>query len=326
MFIIWLITSRCNLNCSHCYVKGRDLGQELPPNEALTLAEKIVELGADSVNITGGEPLLRRDLFKIIDYFREHGLRVSVFSNLTLLTEKIARNLARREITIYTSIDGARPETHELIRGRGTWHPTMKGIRMLIDLGVTVRSCFTITKYNYRETGDYLVFSRDLGVDYMSLIPVIPSTKRARNAMPSNKQVYEAIKLAENTAKNEDIYASIWCAPFAGLYVSDKHLYIGKCPAYTTLDVGPDGRVLLCDTLDLTIGNILTDKPDKIIEDYKHHPLEARSPIPIACNNCAIKMDCQGGCIARRLLLKNLDYRDPLCSSFQYNDFLKNAG
>ena len=44
MFVIWLITSRCNLNCSHCYVKGRDLGQELPPNEALTLAEKIVEL------------------------------------------------------------------------------------------------------------------------------------------------------------------------------------------------------------------------------------------------------------------------------------------
>ncbi|RLE81767.1 MAG: hypothetical protein DRJ51_03185 [Thermoprotei archaeon] len=311
-FVIWLITARCNLDCKHCYVKDRDWSKELSKKESLKLVDILASHGVRALNITGGEPLLRKDLFEIIDRAIEYDIEVSMFSNLILLNEKIARELARRDIGVFTSIDGARPEVHDTIRGRGTWHRVIEGIRLLKLLGVDVYTSFAVSKYNYFDTGGYARLAVDLDADYISIIPVIPSTPRAKNAMPEPYQVYRAVVEFENSLSELGAYGSVWCAPFAHLYTRG-YVRVGLCPAFSTLDISPDGSILLCDTLDIKIGNVLQEDFMDVLLKYQENPLERAPPIPKACSDCPLEEQCGGGCLARRILTGKLKSPDPLC-------------
>jgi len=287
-YAIWLITSRCNLNCKHCYVKGRPLGNELSTKEAFKLVSILADLGIEWVNITGGEPLLRKDLFQIIDKFREYGIEATIFSNLTIANEELIEEIRKREIYVYTSIDGSASEIHDYIRGKGAWEKTIKAIKELG--GENVATTFTITRYNYFDAGNYVRLAYNLGIEYISLIPVIPSTNRAREAMPTLEQLWEGVKEASKAATEFGIKVSIWCTPTLALKPL-KGIRVGGCPTNSVIDIGPDGRVLICDTLDYSVGNILKESPRKILERYVHNRIEESLKMPLECLNCPICMN-----------------------------------
>jgi len=309
---VWLITAKCNLDCRHCYVKERPWRRELVTEEALRLVSKLADLGVVAVNFTGGEPLLRKDLFEIIDCALDHGISVSIFSNLMIMNDKIARELERRDVYVLTSIDGSNPRVHDYIRGNETWKKVIEGIKVLKKRNISVHTSFTITKHNYFDIAGYVELAADLNVDYISCIPVIPSTKRAREAMPDYHQVREALISFEEKAFELSVDASVWCAPFAKLYLRG-YVHVGTCPTLTMVDISPSGDLLLCDTLDIIVGNFLEENFEELKEKYLRYVDDILASIPSKCKSCNVNYVCKGGCFARRYLLKKENFPDVLC-------------
>ncbi|MDP2751385.1 MAG: radical SAM protein, partial [Rhodocyclaceae bacterium] len=134
--ISWNLTRRCNLACGHCYLdavqRKSECGNELTLPEAVRVVEEIAELAPGAMLVlTGGEPLLRRDLDEIVMEAVSRGLMPVIGSNGLLLDEARAKRL--REVGVAgvgISMDSITPEFHDRLRGRaGAWKEALAGMR-----------------------------------------------------------------------------------------------------------------------------------------------------------------------------------------------------
>ena len=108
--IIWLLTPKCNLACSHCYT-ARFLGKgELEPNQALNIVKSAAEVGVRHIGFTGGEVFLRQDALALMGLASESGMSTSVVTNGSMLDEEVVEKLAKYEVFTILSIDGASTE------------------------------------------------------------------------------------------------------------------------------------------------------------------------------------------------------------------------
>jgi len=146
------VVAACNLTCTHCFagpLPRRE--QALTIQELDNLFRTLAGMGAFRLGLTGGEPLLRRDLFDIIDLATDHGLHPCVTTNGLLITEEIAREFGKRELVwLNVSLEGATAATNDGIRGRGTF------TRILEHLGLLAKHsrftlAFTIMRTNLGE-------------------------------------------------------------------------------------------------------------------------------------------------------------------------------
>lgn len=136
--LYYAITDGCNLRCPYCYASStRKLPGEMETEESLDLVRQAAELGADTLVLTGGEPMLRRDLFEIAAHARGLGMHVNMITNATLIpTEAVARRVAASFDLVTVSIDGGTAELHERTRGEGTFAKTVAALRLLNACGV----------------------------------------------------------------------------------------------------------------------------------------------------------------------------------------------
>lgn len=123
--VVWNITRACNLRCRHCYevaaVPGKD---ELNTEEALTAVDKMAEAGVAYIAISGGEPLVRKDLFEVAKRIREHGMAFSIATNATLLSKENVQKLKELEcIFIQVSLNEQLPGP---MTGSGEENPSKK--------------------------------------------------------------------------------------------------------------------------------------------------------------------------------------------------------
>ena len=114
--VIWLLTSRCNLTCCHCYTAKFLKEKEFSEEQALELVESMASSGVKHIGFSGGEVFLRRDTLRIMKRAFERGVSTSVVTNGLLITEKVAKELADSEVLTFLSIDGASRQTHERTR------------------------------------------------------------------------------------------------------------------------------------------------------------------------------------------------------------------
>jgi len=152
------LTYRCNLGCVHCYLGSRAERQKHSAREMSTgrifeVIDEITDAGCLYLLLTGGEPLLRDDFQKIYRHAKERGLVVTVFSNGTLITDKVIelfRNLPPREVEI--SLYGATAQTYEKITGvRGSYERCMRGIKLLADNNIKVNLKTILMTLNCHE-------------------------------------------------------------------------------------------------------------------------------------------------------------------------------
>jgi radical SAM protein with 4Fe4S-binding SPASM domain len=152
------LTYRCNLGCVHCYLgphtERRENGNsELSAGRILDIIDEITDAGCLYLLLSGGEPLLRDDFPKIYRHAKEKGLLVTVFSNGTLITEKVAalfRDLPPHEVEI--SLYGSTAPTYEKITGvRGSYERCMRGIKLLVDNKIKVNLKTILMTLNSHE-------------------------------------------------------------------------------------------------------------------------------------------------------------------------------
>lgn len=297
-------------------MRGR-FSAELTTREAEKLIEEVSSLKPGFISVTGGEPLVRGDIFHLLEYAREMGVYVGIVTNGSLVNEEAAARLSELDVHVSLSFDAATKETCERIRGKGAWERAIAASRLLKDNNVPLNPVMTVTSLNVHEAGDFVRFSADLGGDHASLIPLIPSGNAGVDLMPTPSSLASAVRSVEEAAEECGFHVSIWCTPFAQALVGSHYVHPGGC-SDLSMDLDPLGNVLLCDVLDFKLGNILEDGGKqawrKMRGSQLYREFRDASRLTGKCKECPLKQACRGGCKARAYLAHGSFHSpDPLC-------------
>lgn len=185
--VVWNCTRSCNLRCLHCYAdcKNHQYDDEMTTGQGRMLIDQLAEFGSPSLLFSGGEPLMRHDLFTLVELARQRGLRTVLSTNGTLITDEIARRLKDVGMSyVGISLDGI-GEVNDRFRGmEGAFVQAVEGFRACVRAGVRVGLRLTLTRHNVDEIDGIFDFIRDEGVDRACFYHLVP-TGRGRSMKDS---------------------------------------------------------------------------------------------------------------------------------------------
>lgn len=202
--VIWNLIRRCNLTCKHCYSisADKDFPGELTTDEVYTVMDDLREFGVPVLILSGGEPLLRPDLFDISRRAKAMGFYVGLSTNGTLIDEAMIGKVADIGYDyVGISIDGLR-ETHDRFRRRiGAFDESLRAIRLCREAGIKVGMRFTLTMDNAHELPDLLRLMDAEGVDkfYLSHLNYAGRGNRNRKDDAVHRLTREAMDLLFET-------------------------------------------------------------------------------------------------------------------------------
>lgn len=313
--MIILLTSKCTMNCRHCYdviYRGKpELGKE----DLLRILREASELGTLHVNFSGGEPLLRKDLLLLLREALELGISTSIVTNGSVLGLEMAKALSRLGVFVFLSVDGLKEE-HEEIRGEGSWRYVEKSLDILSRAGNEFSLITSLNDRNLNQLEELVKLGVEKGSSFHSFIPVMKVGNAERNRVWLSKEGMKKF-LTEVEKLSELTEVSLWCMPFAYRFVRHPRIHIGSCRRADVMDISVDGDVLLCDILGTPVSQVRTKSLKEAWEEQEGHPLTRKVANPDLrgpCEKCDVKDLCLGGCYSRSLIeLGTLDGPDPLC-------------
>jgi len=296
-FIQWHLTERCNLSCRHCYQPGgqgapaisghgpHDRLDEMSLEEISGVAEEVARMleswaetyairFSPSFNITGGEPLLRRDLFDVLGLLGKTGFEIYLLTNGTLIDRAAARAISSSGVGgVQVSIEGPK-DVHDAVRGKGSFQKAVNGVRNLMDFGCDVTLNLTLSRLNSACLDETLGLAEALGVKF-GFSRLVPSGrgKALLGEMlgPDEvKGIYEYI-----VSKQSEGMSIVSGDPLTGQGAPaisghgprqgagsphDCGVAFGGCAAGVSgLTIMPDGTVTPCRRLPLPLGNVRKD-------------------------------------------------------------------
>lgn len=176
----WELTYRCNERCSHCYLNvlppGANVPGELTTEECLRVIDQLAEAGALNITLSGGEILVRHDLFEIAEYARAKRFLLRLFTNGTLIRPAVADRIAGlHPYAVEVSIYGADAETHERItRLPRSFELTINAVRMLRERGLRVVMKTPLMRENVRHYRAIEALAAGLGARFRYDITITP--------------------------------------------------------------------------------------------------------------------------------------------------------
>ncbi len=166
--VIWNLTRRCNLTCKHCYTTSTDIEfpGELSTREIFAVMDDLNQFGVPVLILSGGEPLLRRDIFDIALHAKSMGFYVGLSSNGTRISPENVDAIAAIGFDyVGVSLDGMR-DTHDAFRRQhGSFNQSLKGIRLCHERGIKLGLRFTLTRDNHADLPALLELMEHEGVD-----------------------------------------------------------------------------------------------------------------------------------------------------------------
>ena len=176
--VVWNITRACNLKCIHCYNDsgGNKAADELSTAEAKAVLDDLKSFGVPSVLFSGGEPLMRHDLFELIEYATSLGLRAVISTNGTLITKEIAKKIKQFGVSyVGVSLDGI-GEVNDKFRGVvGAFERAVTGIRNCQEQDVRIGLRLTLTKKNVQELESLFGFFESENIQRACFYHLVPS-------------------------------------------------------------------------------------------------------------------------------------------------------
>lgn len=172
--LLWEITTACNLSCSFCHrTNNIDYGPEIKKiKEILPFLKKV---GIKEIIISGGEPLLRNDIYNILELLKKEEFKVDMCTNGTNITSDISTKLSHILSEISVSIDSYVPSKHDSMRGKkGAWYSTISGIQVLQKAGLAVHSISLVNNDSFEDIENNVKFLYEIGILSMSFIGNIP--------------------------------------------------------------------------------------------------------------------------------------------------------
>jgi radical SAM protein with 4Fe4S-binding SPASM domain len=308
LVVSWNVTLKCNLKCAHCYINASEtkLRDELSTDAAKMLIHQIVEVSRPLLILSGGEPLLREDIYEIIRYGADRGLRMGMGSNGMLIDDEITRRLENAGMeTVAISLDSSIPEQHDKFRGvKGCWEHAINAIKSLKKSSIQVQVNSTVAQQNYDEVDDIMLLAEDLGVENFHLFFLVP-TGRGTDIEDITPRMYEDMitsTLAKITKYKLNVKPS--CAPqfmrIAKEQGVDMSRWVRGCMAgLYYCRIYPSGEVTPCPYMPLKLGNIRERSfRDIWFNSEVFKALRDFDQLKGKCELCEYRDVC-GGCRAR---------------------------
>ncbi|MBI5197523.1 MAG: radical SAM protein [Nitrospirae bacterium] len=313
----WNLTRRCNLRCDHCYLSAgeRESGaaDELNTDECFRVVDEISRVNpATMLVLTGGEPLLRKDLPDIARYASQKGMMVVVGTNGTLLTDqKVAELMDCGIMGVSISMDSLDAGRHDAFRCRpGALDGAIQGMGVCRRHGLAFQVHTTVTQFNVHEIPDIMSFAHQKGAKVFNLFFLV-CTGRGEMMSDITPEAYEQALsfLADAQSRYPGMMVRARCAPHFKRILYEKNPESpltmaqgyegGGCLAGTHYcRITPEGDVTPCPYMPLSVGNLrrtdFTELWDAspVFDDFRHPVLKGK------CGDCEYRQIC-GGCRAR---------------------------
>ncbi|MDD2453646.1 MAG: radical SAM protein [Synergistales bacterium] len=325
MLISWNTTSRCNLFCRHCYREsgpGNDRSGELSTAEGISLIGSIKRAGFRLLILSGGEPLLREDIFELVSAARDAGLVPAMGTNGTLLTEETAARLAECGLKgAAVSVDSLDREYHDTFRGAaGAFDSAQQGIRNALAAGLRVQINLTLTDRNLDQFDRMVDYYGEMGVHAVHpffLVPTGRALSMAEEELKSEGYFSMIRKILEKQGKTS-MELKPTCAPqfmpMAKELGIPQRFSRGCLAGVSYCCILPKGDVHVCPYLPVKAGNVREEPFEEIWKNSEVFlKLRDFSAYEGSCGKCEY-IDICGGCRARAYYYTgNLMAEEPWC-------------
>ena len=341
-WIAWEITRRCNLKCVHCRSSSEEEAKGHPDfslDEAKRVLDDIVSYASPVVVLSGGEPLLREDIFDIARYGTDKGLRMCIATNGTLVTQEICDKIKDSGIRIASlSLDGSTAEIHDNFRNvKGAYEGTLRAATLFKENGIEFIINSSFTTRNQEDIPKVYKLAKEIGATAWYMFMIVP-TGRGDDLMKelvSAEDYEEILDWHYDMEMDEDhMLVRPTCAPHYYRIVLQKNkdkegddklkrrslkFSTGGskgCIAGQVISlIDVDGNVLPCSYFPMAAGNVREQSFKEIWEDSKlFNDLRDFKSYKGRCGACEFVNVC-GGCRARAYAVHG-DYmaEEPFCS------------
>lgn len=341
--VVWNTTNRCNLRCKHCYINAEDIdySNELTHDEAREFIRDLAAMRAPVLLFSGGEPLLRKDLFELGRYAVDMGLRAVISSNGTLIDDEMAQKIKMAGFQyVGISIDGA-PETHDDFRNKkGAFDEALRGVKACQKIGIKTGVRFTVNKHNQQDLPEIFDILKNEGIPRFCMYHLVYAGRGEQmiemdTTLDEKRKILELVSQKTVELHNQGVEVEILTTDnhADGIYLlnqirrrqperSEEIIKLlemhGGCSAGTKFaNVDPQGNVHPCQFWqDYSVGNI-REKPFSEIwtsdDELMVKLREKEKHVTGKCGSCNYKSLCAGCRIRARAVYGDIWAEDPAC-------------
>lgn len=315
--IAWEVTRACAFSCVHCRADAqhRRAPGELSTEEGYALIDRLTEFGSPILVFTGGDPMMRKDLFDLIAHADEAGLRCSLTPTATALPT-VARLRRAQEAgvrRIALSLDAPTPEVHDDFRKvQGSWERTMAILRNAREIGLSTQVNTTVTSHNLDLLPDMVRFVREVGAVQWSVFFLVPMGRGQELSMISPEQHEEVFGWLHDLSLEGEFDIKATAAPMYRRVAVQRGGAAAAGAGFATHDgldrpvqgvndgrgfmfVSHLGEIMPSGFLPISAGNVRTDD---VVDVYRHHELfrSLRDPSRLTgkCGACEFREMCGG--------------------------------
>jgi radical SAM protein with 4Fe4S-binding SPASM domain len=301
---------------------------ELDTKEALKLIESVADLGAKSIVFTGGEPLMRKDLFELVGFARDHHLFAIIATNGILIDRDIAKFFKKSRVAVAINLPTLDERSSEIFTGVFNSHNArMKGLMYCLEEGVPTSVGIAVTNLNLNEIVRVIDFSREkrINCDVLATIPVgrassslLPPVSEYEELLVDILDRYSAIPMNAIDRASET-HVSVYEPVYARVIQERRNEEFSRlCSLGNAMHVMEDGSVRSCVYMPMSFGNIRRKELATIWKEIRGSKklAELQDPHRLkgACGECEDREIC-GGCRARAYAIKGDPFdEDPVCT------------
>lgn len=315
--VIWEMTRACALACLHCRAEAipRRDPSELTTPEAFALVDAVRECGKPIFVLTGGDPLMREDIYKIVEYATYRGLRVAVSPSATgRLTRTALERLTRAGCKrISLSIDAATAEAHDRFRGvAGSFKRTIDAGHTAIELGMELQINTTVSRFNADRIAQIAALAEQLDAVLWSAFFLVPVGRASLDQVLSARETEEAFRTLYRISEHAPFAVKTTEAPHFRRYTAQRQAAAParERPAHTPqpwmrfpaigdgkgfVFISHAGEICPSGFLPYPVGNVRTDN---LLEVYREDPMMRRLRAPETfggkCGVCEFRELCGG--------------------------------
>jgi radical SAM protein with 4Fe4S-binding SPASM domain len=328
------ITAACNLRCIHCHTSGGGRADnELTTEEVKRLIDQLAEVDEfRMMAFTGGEPLMRHDLFEVLAYAKARGFANTLATNGTLIDDDVARRLRDCGVVIgAVSLDGFDAETHDYVRNQpGAFEGALRGVRALSRAGIPLHINITAMDYNMDQLEPLMALVDELGTAILIMYQLVPvgrgrSIEDAALDLGANERLIRFMRQAQRDTRAimEPVAGpQYWPLLLQGAGIKGGPLlrlaeavFHGCSAGRGFVYIKPNGEVWPCPFVEVSCGNVRETPFETIWQTAPvFQDLRAREErLQGQCGGCQYRKLC-GGCRGRAWAMTG-DYlaEDPSC-------------
>ena len=305
-YIQFEVTDACNHNCFFCYNDtAKYKGDLLSCEEIKLILRQIKEAGVFSINFNGGEPLMRSDIFELLEFASELGFDLHMNTNATLIDDYKAELIAKFLPSVCVSALASNPKIHDDLTGHpGSFQRMKKGVSLLLKRGVKVEVNVCTFRSNYKDLYNIAKVMAEKDVHVFCVTRYILANPKDINNLLGEKETIEVLDSLECIKNDFPTYQEVKLpgpVPYCELPPNQKErLEKWNTPCqigFGLCRISPQGIMTPCPISSLYIGDLRKSSFKELWNHKIWNKFESLSHFPEACRLCDDLRSCRGGCI-----------------------------